>query len=239
MRNPTELMRAILTNELAQKIIDYVSPIYGNSYVGLWIYQAIGTALSDVYKLGYDLKQETNPLTSTLLMDYWEAHYGLTKESSLTMEQRRNRIMAKVKSRGSCNPARLAEAVSVAMGGVKVDITENVGKNRFLVTIREDVETIEPAIAVIERMKPAHLIYDIHVELLATPTGSVKTAVAMTYAEKYILNAVEPELPPSVIYVDGETLVAYSENVQTTRESVVITNGIATVAGETLTIGGV
>ena len=45
MRYQTELMRSILTNETAQKIIDYISPIYGDSYVGLWLFQAIGTAL--------------------------------------------------------------------------------------------------------------------------------------------------------------------------------------------------
>ena len=43
MNHQTELMRSILKNQKAQEIIDYVSPIYGNSYVGLWIYEAIGT----------------------------------------------------------------------------------------------------------------------------------------------------------------------------------------------------
>ena len=47
MRNPTELMQQILQNEISQRIIDYVSPIYGDSYVGLWIYESIGGVLKD------------------------------------------------------------------------------------------------------------------------------------------------------------------------------------------------
>ena len=48
MRNPTQLMRSILTDETAQKLIDYVSQVYGDSYVGLWIFQVIGAALGSV-----------------------------------------------------------------------------------------------------------------------------------------------------------------------------------------------
>jgi uncharacterized protein YmfQ (DUF2313 family) len=226
-------MRAILTDELAQKIIDYVSPIYGNSYVGLWIFQAIGTALSDVYKLGNDLKQETNPLTSTLLLDYWEAHYGLTKDSSLTIEQRRNRIITKLKSRGSCNPARLAEAVSAALGGVEVEVKENVARNTFQVLVLENVDSLDPAITVIERMKPAHLIYTIHIEIRSVPTANMQLAGAMTYSETYSLHEIEYE-DTDVIYVDDETLVARSSGVSAEGGSVVFADGIASVKHESL-----
>lgn len=185
MRNPTELMRSILTNEMAQKIIDYVSPIYGNSYVGLWIYQAIGTVLGEVYTLANDLKYEANPLTSTLLLDYWEEHYGLNKDESLTVEQRRSRLGEKIRSRGSCNPAKLAAAVSAALGGVEVDITENAAQNTFLVNIRENVQSFDAAVPVIERMKPAHLIYEIRVDIRSNPKADLKTAIALTHGEMF------------------------------------------------------
>ena len=58
MRQPTELSAAILTNPIAQEIIDWVSPIYGNSYVGLWIYQAIGSALGRVQTIAESLSPQ-------------------------------------------------------------------------------------------------------------------------------------------------------------------------------------
>lgn len=185
MRNQTELMRAILTNETSQRIIDYVSQIYGNSYVGLWIYQAIGTVLGEICEMSEQLKYETNPATADILLDYWEDYYKIPRDSGLTKEQRQIRITAKTQSRGPSNPAKLENAVSASLGGVKVEITENVAKNTFLVNIRESVDSIKPAVAVLERMAPAHLIYQIQVATQTVATAEIKTAIAITRAEKY------------------------------------------------------
>lgn len=78
MRQQTELMRSILTDETAQRIIDFVSPIYGDSYVGLWLFQAIGVALSDICAFAEQLRYETNACTADMLLDYWERQYGLS-----------------------------------------------------------------------------------------------------------------------------------------------------------------
>lgn len=185
MRNPTELMRTILTDETAQRIIDFVSPIYGKSYVGLWLYQVIGLALTDVCAFAQQLRYETNPYTADLLLDYWERQYGIIPDHSLTKEQRRNRIITRSQTRAPVNPARLSAAVSAALGGVEVDITENVDRNTFRVNIRGYVPSIEPAIAVIERLKQAHLIYEIRVDALTEAPADIKVAVAMTHAEQY------------------------------------------------------
>lgn len=185
MRKPTELMKSILTSETAQEIIDWVSPIYGDSYVGLWIYQAIGIVMDDINRIANQLRYETTPCTADLLLDYWERQYGLPEDPSLTKEQRRERIITKKLNRGPCNPARLEAAVSAALGGVEVDIEENVAKNTFLVNIRELVPSLVPAVAVLERMKPAHLIYQIRVATQHVSDADIKVAIAMTHAEQY------------------------------------------------------
>lgn len=185
MRNQTDMMRAILTSETAQRMINFVSPIYGNSYVGLWIYQAIGSVMDEVCKIASQLKNETTPARSELLLDYWEDHYGISRDSNLTIEQRRNRIVSKVQSKGACSPARLASAISTALNGVPVEITENVAKNTFLINIREYVESIEPAVAVAERMKPAHLIYQVRVATKTVTQRDLDMAIAMTRTETY------------------------------------------------------
>lgn len=185
MRNPTDLMRAILKNEKAQEIIDYVSPIYGESYIGLWIYEAIGVALSLIWGISEKLRSEGNPATADLLLDEWERHYGLPSDSSLSQEQRRARILSKIRMRGPLNPKALEDAVSTALGGVKVEITENIDKNTFLVNIREVIPSINPVVAVLEQRKPAHLIYQIRVATQTVAEADIRLAIAITHAEQY------------------------------------------------------
>lgn len=185
MKYQTELMRAILTNKKAQEIIDYVSPVYGESYVGLWIYQAIGTVLGQICEIAEQLRYEGNPATAKLLLDYWEDHYNIPRDTSLTAEQRQLRLIVKTQSRAPANPEHLATAVSAALGGVEVKIIENFSKNKFLVNIRDVVESINPAVAVLERMKPAHLIYEIRMSTHTVTDAELKIAIAMTHAEQF------------------------------------------------------
>ena len=191
MRNRTEMMQSILTSKTAQRIIDYVSPIYGNSYVGLWIFESIGTVLDEMVETADQFRYETNPFTADLLLDFWEKQYGLPKDESLTKEQRRERIISRKLTRGPCNPARLEAAVSSALGGAEVDITENSAKNTFLVNIREVVPSIEPAVSVLERMKPAHLIYKIQVATQIVSDADIKVTIAMTHAEQHNVEVIQ------------------------------------------------
>lgn len=186
MKQQTELMRQILKNETAQKIIDYVSPIYGDSYVGLWIYESIGVALSLISAVAEKLRYETNPITTELLMDYWEDHYGLHRDSSLTMEQRRERLLEKIRFRAPCNPVRLARAVENVLD-VPTKITERVAKNTFRVDILNSVSDFRKllhALTVLNQRKPAHLIYEVNVDSKVDETD-LKLATAITQAETY------------------------------------------------------
>lgn len=185
MRYRTELSQHILTSPTAQKIIDYVSPLYGESYVGLWLFQVIGMSMDDIYEIAAKLRDETNPITTDILLDYWEDHYAIARNSSLTNDQRRARLLAKIQERGPCNPERLAAAVSAALGGVQVEITENVAQNTFLVNVREVVGSIAPAIAVLERRKPAHLIYELRVATQTVSEADIKIAIAITRSESF------------------------------------------------------
>lgn len=185
MRYQTELMRSILTDETAQKIIDYVSPIYGDSYVGLWLFQAIGVALGEICEIAEKLRHETTPATADLLLEYWEKSYGIPTGHGMTIDQRRNRLLVRTQSHGPANPARLSAAVSAALGGVKVEIEENVEPNTFLVNIREPVESIVPAVSAIETMKPAHLVYKVRVVADHVADADLKIAIALTHSENY------------------------------------------------------
>lgn len=187
MNYQTELMRAILKSDRAQQMIDYVSPIYGNSYVGLWLFEVMGQSWDKVWDIFVSLRNETTPITADKLIGMWEDSYGIPRNNSLTLEQRRARLIA-WRDRGPCNPHRLAAAVSSALNGVEVDIQENIAKNTFLVNIRDVVYDWTPAVQVLERKKPAHLIYEIMValEIKGEPVDT-KVAVGLTHSEQFFV----------------------------------------------------
>lgn len=216
MRYKTELMQAILTNKKAQEIIDYVSPIYGESYVGLWLFQAIGTVLEDICDKAEALRYETVPWTSDLLLPLWEDHYGLPRDDSLTKEQRRRRLKAYIAAGGPCNPHVLAEAVSVVLNGVEVDITENISKNTFQVNVRGPVQNFAPAVAELSLRKPAHLIYRIRSQMEAP--ANVKIACASTHAEHFKVDVLQCFTYQHEVQADMITAVAvtHAEKFQVT-----------------------
>lgn len=260
MNYKTQLMEQILTNEKAQQIIDWVSQLYGESYVGLWLFQTIGTVLGPICDTAEQLTYETSPATTSLLIAYYEAEYGIQGDPTMSLEQRRNTVVAAMRSKGACTPARLADSVSAALGGVPVDIIEydgksmsffeidqiviygyrsgqepdpdtavtnqemddivtngirsgqtpdgstsitteeldqivtygirlnqddNVGPNQFVVSVRGVVESLEPAIAVIDRLKPAHLYYTIRGVTQAEASTDVTIGTAVTTAELF------------------------------------------------------
>lgn len=185
MKYQTELMRTILKSEKARDIIDYVSPVYGESYVGLWLFQVIGAVMGDLCGKADQLRYDTNPATAELLLDLWEDHYEISRDPSLTTEQRRARLIGKTQSRGPCNPTKLAAAVSAAYGGIRVEIEENVEKNTFRVKILDGVTSTSQAEVILDRMKPAHLIYEISTTTFNVANTDIKLAIAMTHAEHY------------------------------------------------------
>lgn len=222
MNQPTEMMRNILKNEIAQQIIDYVSPIYGESYVALWLYEAIGVALSEVCVLAEKLRDETNPMTTELLMDYWENEYKLHRNSSLTMEQRRDRLIHKIRDRAPGNPKRLAESVSGVLG-VPVEIEERVAKNTFRVKIMgsvTDFDKLLHAIEVLDKKKPAHLIYELgaHTPIeeadlnMVVATTEVEERIGVAAAELILRKTLEKAIKLGATVTVGERYFVDSES---------------------------
>lgn len=162
MRYQTELMRSILTNETAREIIDWVSQLYGDSYVGLWVYQVLGFILGEVRAMTEQLRQEVRPSSAELTLDQWELLYGLTNGSGLTVPQRQARLLERKLRRVPMNPDRLARLVR-AMTGCKTKVTENVAPYVFAVRVFYDDAApgfdIRPVIRRIREIRPAHLSF--------------------------------------------------------------------------------
>lgn len=206
MKNPTALMQEILQSKTAQEIIDYVSQVYGESYVGLWLFEVIGQALDQAATVSEQLLQETTPATTKILLDYWENEYGIAHDYSLTDAQRRQRINAKIQSRRAITPVVLAQAASAALGGASVEIVENIDKNTFKVNIRDAVTDIKPAEAAINRMKPAHLTYKLQLAVLTEAPEDIKLAMAITHGNAYDIT-VDTSINPVGVYQVADALI--------------------------------
>lgn len=184
--NKTEMAEEILTSDEAKTIYNMVSPIYGESYVALWIFQAIGKELDVAKEIAMGLFSELHPETATWTLPLWEERYGITPGADWTLERRREAVISKRKFNAPITPKKMSEMAS-ALVGVPVDVIENTGKNRFTVYVRQNttVEKFASAKEAIDEAKPAHLIYDIVIAEEHVVPVSNYVAVGTAIKENY------------------------------------------------------
>ena len=181
----TELMEEILQSPMAQKIIQEVSPIYGESYTVLWLYEVIGRVLDTMDEWTGSLELQVVPQTATWSLPYWEEQYNITSESSWSHDRRRQNIVNKCRSRAPINPRNMEHIASVA-AGVDARVEELTGKNHFTVYISASKTIVNEDYVKqeINKAKPAHLIYDIvyeqYAEARAYIGGTIQTAKEIT-----------------------------------------------------------
>lgn len=162
----TDLSRKILGSAAGRRILERVSPIYGNARIGLWLFQVIGKELDELKEWVTQIGSQAYPQSVTWSMDIWEQQYGITPDLEKSLNERRGVLIAAVRERAPMTPYKLQQTVSALTGGVDVRIWENIAPNTFgiyLNTIPSHVN--ENAIRnVVNRCKPAHLIYEIGYE---------------------------------------------------------------------------
>lgn len=169
----TELMEEILKSPKAQEIVQMVSPIYGEAYTALWLFQVIGVVLDDVVEWAENLAKQTVPQTATWSLPYWEEEYCIIPDPSWSMEQRRQNIINRRSSRAPMNPAKMEKIVSAA-SGMDARVEELTGgKNVFTVYIsgKQDLVNEDFVKQEINRAKQANLIYNIVYERYIASTS--------------------------------------------------------------------
>ena len=191
LHHSTELAEEILTSDSARQMYNYVSPIYGNSYVGLWMFQVIGLELDRMKGYFEEIPTQLNPATATWLLPLWEERYGITPEAEWTIEHRREAVISKRKFNAPITPVKLSDMLS-SLAGVLVEVIENTGKNKFSVYVRDNIpaEKFTGAKEFTDEAKPAHLIYDI--EIAARNDVDISTYIGMGAAIEKIYNVEVP-----------------------------------------------
>lgn len=159
MNYRTETLEQILKSPEARKIIDYLSPIYGEAYAVLWILQAVGVILDESDSFPETFLLQVTPHTATWSLSFWEKEYNIVPSPSWGIEQRQKNVMATINYRAPLNPKKIENMVSSIIN-LPVEMIENTGKNKFTVKIRGYMTDSKKATNEIDRAKQAHLIYN-------------------------------------------------------------------------------
>lgn len=99
--------------------------------------------------------------SATYSIDDWEKEFGIEKNSTLTLGQRRAQILAKLNTRTTATVKMLENLVKKVLGHDRVEIEENYQDYSFTVTIRSDyvLENMMVARDAVHKARPAHLNY--------------------------------------------------------------------------------
>lgn len=160
----TELTEKILQSPMAQKVIQEISPIYGEAYTVLWLIQIIGAVLDKMNEWTGSIAEQVVPQTATWSLSYWEEQYDIYADPSWSIEKRRQNILNKCRKRAPINPKKLEDMLSELLGS-PVSIRENVAKNTFEVVTEEYIRDLSEAIELLDKISPAHLIYRFNAEV--------------------------------------------------------------------------
>lgn len=155
----TELRLKILTNELGDLMLDSVAPIYDNSALTLYTFQAFGKTLEkEMEFIEGDFIKQMFPQTATWGLDLWEDEYGIVTDASKTIEQRRHSLMAVMYKSKPMTPYNIKQLVYFVTG-FDNEIEENTAPNTITIRINGYVKNINELRSVLDKKLPAHLNY--------------------------------------------------------------------------------
>ena len=148
------------TSPAAKRMMKTVSPVYDKSYVGKWIFQVMGMEVDEAWVFFEELRLQAFPETATWGIIYWEQRYHIVPDESLTIEERRRRVIIKRGKRSPMNPARI-EQFTMDVTGRQAVVTEHNEEYVFLISILPGESEVDYSelIRTIRSMKPSHLSF--------------------------------------------------------------------------------
>lgn len=105
------------------------------------------------------LKKELYVKTTEKLIDRWEKDFGLSYDASLTLQQRRQRILNKLARKKTLNWENLRLLIKNNILKPKFYIVNNSGEYSFKIFLEE--ENISELKNALDKAKPAYLVYEL------------------------------------------------------------------------------
>lgn len=76
--------------------MDFVSPVYGEAYSALHLFNCIGCVLDELDEFPDTFRDQLSVKTADLWsLDYWEKQYGIVPDLDATEEDRRRNLLEK------------------------------------------------------------------------------------------------------------------------------------------------
>ena len=143
------------------ELIDYLPNFYHNSEEVKNIQASIEVEHSLLQDKIVDLLDQLFVNTATWGLEYWEKYLGLDIDRNETLENRRSRIMTRLRGQGTVTKEMLKNVCSSFSGG-EVEIIEISNEYRFVIKfigtigIPKNMSYLSKSI---DEIKPAHLSY--------------------------------------------------------------------------------
>jgi len=150
------------TSPAAKRMLKTVSPIYDKSYVAKWIFQVMGLEIDEAWQFIEELRLQAFPETATWGIEYWEQRYHIAPNESLSIEERRQRVIIKRGIRSPMNPARI-ERIVRDVTGREATVTEENGTYTFHISVLpgESMVDYQELINTVRSVKPSHLSFTV------------------------------------------------------------------------------
>ena len=160
MNDMPTLRDCIIQSQSAGRMINAISPIYNQSYVGLWLQEAMGREYDALWSVMNMLSAQLFPETATWGIGLWEQRYHLDQDERLPLSKRRRAIKEKIVSRGPFTPARITALIKAVLG-MDSYVLENTAAHTFTIFINTTTASEHVVRNVLDELKPAHMSYEI------------------------------------------------------------------------------
>jgi len=180
------------TSPAAKRMMKTVSPIYDKSYVAKWIFQVMGLEIDEAWQFIEELRLQAFPETATWGITYWEQRYNIPPDESLSLEERRQRVIIKRGKRSPMNRARIERIVRDVTGREDM-VTEQNEEYTFYISILPGESTVDyqELIDTIKSVKPSHLAFKVLFETDVSMTIQVNN---QAYTFEYPLTGTIPDI---------------------------------------------
>lgn len=148
----------MISSVKGRRMLENVSPIYGQSKIMRAIMEATGTEFDGADQLADEVFAQLFPQTVTWGIAYWEALLKIPSNKELPIEQRRARVLSRMRYRWPMTRERLERIVNQFVIGKTARVVEIPYEYAFRIEIpAEDIDWYFPMLKTVHEIKPAHL----------------------------------------------------------------------------------
>lgn len=141
---------------------------YGSSRVFQAHIEAKGIELDNLDAIMSDTEAQFSASTATWGLRYWEEMCGLPVNEQESLDTRRARVLAKLRSFSSAKRNDILNVIKSFVKSGRVDLIEYPSEYRFVAILAAEAEANVPGIlAAIEEARPAHLAFSLMLAILS------------------------------------------------------------------------